>query len=190
MKKLVILLFVLIAAVAYIQSKPAKKLEKHEINKQKQPLALRLVCCSDALVIESPRKKIISDARKIFEAGISPKFKDWEFNDPGPSTGKKKISIYETEGKGTFLQIFTSLSNDLESAWLTQAQISDICELHPNWLNRDGLDNLILTKIKGAYFVITVTTTPKGLAVDIDCLANSKVVEKCQRIIIVRQEQE
>jgi hypothetical protein len=78
-------------------------------------------------------------------------------------------------GDGTFVQIFTGISSDLEKLVMTQAQIIRFCEKHPTWLRQEGYATFFLTKVNGEYFVVYVSVNLDGLDVRVHRLENDHV---------------
>ncbi len=142
-----------------------------EAVKNRQPLPekvsiLKLISCHENLMIEaSDGKAYISDAKNIFKSGIDGDFKYWGLNKPGPATEEILVDVNEMVGDGTFVQIFTTISSDLEKLVMTQAQIIRFCEKHPTWLRQEGYTTLFLTKVGYEYFVVIVHVYAGGLRV-------------------------
>lgn len=127
---------------------------------------LRKISGDEKLMIEAlDGKAYILDAKETFESGIDENFKNWGLNQPGPATAETLLDVSEMTSDGTFVQIFTGITPDLEKLVMTQAQIIYFCEKHRNWLRLKGRATFFLTKVGGKYFVVYVIVRLDGLAV-------------------------
>jgi hypothetical protein len=133
---------------------------------KKNPSILQLISGGEKIMIEaSDGKAYISDAKKTFKSFIDGNLKNWGLNQSGPATEEILVDVNEMVGDGTFVQIFTTLSSDLEKLVMTQAQIIRFCEKHPTWLRQEGYATFFLTKVGGEYFVVNVFVSSGGLYV-------------------------
>jgi len=137
---------------------------------------LRLISGGEKLMIETlDGKAYISDAKKTFKSGIDGDFKNWGLNQSGPATAETLLDVSEMTSDGTFVQIFTGITSDLEKLVMTQAQIIRFCEKHPTWLRQEGYATFFLTKVNGEYFVVSVYVISGGLDVNVDRLEDDSV---------------
>ena len=120
-------------------------------------------------------KAYISDAKKTFKSFINSDFKNWGLNQSSPATAETLLDISEMTSDGTFVQIFTGITPDLEKLVMTQAQIIRFCEKHPTWLRQEGYATFFLTKVGDEYFVVRVFVYSDGLRVYVDRLENGSV---------------
>jgi len=137
---------------------------------------LSLISGNEKLMIEaSDGKDYIFDAKRTFKSGIDPDFKNRGLNKSGPATEEILVDVNEMTGDGTFVQIFTTLSSDLEKLVMTQAQIIRFCEKYPTWLRQEGYATFFLTKVGNEYFVVGVNVNYVGLVVGVDRLGGGHV---------------
>ncbi len=130
---------------------------------------LRLISANEKLMIEAlDGKAYISDAKKTFKSYIDGDFKNWGLNQSSPATAETLLDVSEMVGDGTFAQIFTGITPDLEKLVMTQAQIIRFCEKYPIWLRQDGYATFFLTKVNGEYFVVYVSVYSSGLNVNVN----------------------
>lgn len=142
------------------------KFDRFEKNEKKSALILRVISGNEKLMIEAlDGKAYISDAKKTFKSGIDGDFKNWGLNQSCPATAETLLDVSEMTSDGTFVQIFTDISSDLEKLVMTQAQIIRFCEKHPTWLRQEGYATFFLTKVNGEYFVVLVFVSSDGLHV-------------------------
>lgn len=144
-------------ATAVVRVQPAKKSS-----------ILKLISGGENLLIEPLDGKATTIAYNDLY------FKNW-LNKPGPATGEMLMDVHEMVGDGTFVQIFTSLTTDLDKIVMSQAQIARFCEKYPTWLIRHGNPTLFLIKIDGEYFVVWVCVYSSSLDVDVLRFSSSGV---------------
>ena len=143
---------------------------------KKNPSILQLISGNEKLMIEAlDGKAYISDAKKTFKSYIDGDFKNWGLNQSGPATAETLLDVSEMTSDGTFVQIFTGITPDLEKLVMTQAQIIRFCEKHPTWLRQEGYATFFLTKVNGEYFVVHVGVFSGGLDVGVDRLESDGV---------------
>jgi len=148
-----------------------------EAIEEKKNSILSLISGNDKLMIEaSDGKAYIFDAKNIFKSGIDGDFKNWGLNKSGPATKEILVDVNETVSDGTFVQIFTGISSDLEKLVMTQAQIIRFCEKHPTWLRQEDYATLFLTKVGYEYFVVYVRVRSDGLLVRVRRLEDDIVL--------------
>jgi len=141
-----------------------------------KPLILRLISGGEKIMIEAlDGKAYISDAKKTFKSFIDGNFKNWGLNQFGSATAETLLDVSEMVGDGTFVQIFTGISSNLEKLVMTQAQIIRFCEKHPTWLRQEGYATFFLTKVNGEYFVVRVYVASDGLNVRVYRLGHGNV---------------
>ncbi len=117
--------------------------------------------------------RFIYGSGSIFKSYINLDFKNYGLAKKGVATKKTPVSVYELVKGGTGKQIFQGFNVDLDKLLMTQHQIIDFCEKHPNWLRRNGHATLFLTKEGDNYFVIHVYVDLDGLRVGIDRLEDN-----------------
>lgn len=141
-----------------------------------KPSITRLISGGETIMIEAlDGTEYISDAKKTFKSFIDGDFKNLGLNQFGPATTETLLDISEMVGDGTFVEIFTGISSDLEKLVLTQAQIIRFCKKHPTWLRKEGYATFFLTKVNGEYFVVYVYVHSVGLHVYVYRLENDDV---------------
>lgn len=143
---------------------------------KKNPSILQLISGGEKLMIEAlDGKAYISDAKKTFKSFIDSDFKNWGLNQSSPATAETLLDISEMTSDGTFVQIFTGITPDLEKLVMTQAQIIRFCEKHPTWLRQEGYATFFLTKVGDEYFVVSVGVHSVGLYVRVRRLGGDYV---------------
>ena len=63
--------------------------------------------------------------------------------------------------------MFGSLGTDLDKLCLTQHQIKTFCEVHKEWLRKDGYATFFLFKVDEQFFVAHVRVSSVGLGVHV-----------------------
>lgn len=149
-------------------------------NVEVKPSILKLISGRDKITIEALNgKEFIYDSNDVFKCYVDEDFKNWGINKPGPATTEIQVDVHEMAKDGTFKEIFTSISNDIEKLVLTQAQIKKFCQNYPNWLRQDEYSTFFLTKqggeYFGEYFVVDVDVFFDGLNVGVSRFENSHV---------------
>jgi len=143
---------------------------------KKNPSIIQLISGGEKLMIEALNgKAYISDAKKTFKSFIDSNFKNWGLNHSGQATAETLLDVSEMIGDGTFVQIFTGITPDLDKIVMTQAQIIRFCEKHPTWLRQEGYATFFLTKVNGEYFVVDVRVYSDGLNVYVSRLESGHV---------------
>lgn len=138
-------------------------------NVEVKPSILKLISSGEKITIESlDGQEFISGAKDIFKSYIDENFKNWGLNEPSLATTKTSLDVHEMVIDGTYKEIFTSISDDLEKLVMTQAQICLFCKKHLNWLRQDGYATFFLTKKGEEYFVVDVSVVSDGLFVNVD----------------------
>lgn len=106
------------------------------------------------ITIKSVSKDTIARAEDVF-SWIDSDFENWNTNKKSPKTDKIKVAVLEQEKDGTFNDIFNSISTDLDSLCLTQAQIIEFVKTYKAELNQDWY-NFFLFKVATEFFVARV----------------------------------
>ena len=101
--------------------------------------------------------RLISQAKNVFRGYIDSDFITWDANEPGASTPKTLVAVYEMAEDATFAEIFASLYHDVESLCLTQDQIIAFCENHPDKLHPDSQKTFFPFKSRDKLFVTDVS---------------------------------
>ncbi len=137
----------------------------------KQPekaLILKLISEAHEIIIETcDGSQIIANAKETFKSWIDNDFRNWGTNKAGKSTQKTPIQVHEMVKNATFAQMFNSLSIDLDKLCLTQHQIKTFCEVHKEWLRKDGYATFFLFKVEDQFFVARVRVYSGGLRVNV-----------------------
>ncbi|MFA7702643.1 MAG: hypothetical protein WCX80_04300 [Patescibacteria group bacterium] len=142
----------------------------------KKVFFLKLFSGSEELKLKaSDGKAIIYNANKTFKSYIDSDFIKWELNSPGKATEATSVDVYEMIKDGNFSQLFLSLNADLDKLVMTQAQIIEFCEAHPDWLRQEGYATFFLIKENEEYFVVHVRVYPDGLHVLVGRFENDGV---------------
>lgn len=139
------------------------------MGKQPEKAAI-LKCISEAqeIFIETcDGTQTIATAKETFKSGIDGDFKNWGTNKPGNSTQKTSVQVHELVKDATFAQMFGSLGTDLDKLCLTQHQIKLFCEVHKDWLRKDGYATFFLFKVDEQFFVALVLVDSDGLYVSV-----------------------
>ena len=143
--------------------------EQREALMGKQPeleLILKLISESHEIIIETcDGSQTIANAKETFKSGIDGDFKNWGLNKAGSSTQKTPVQVHEMTKDATFAQMFGSLGTDLDKLCLTQHQIKTFCEVHKEWLRKDGYATFFLFKVDEQFFVANVRVNSGGLNV-------------------------
>jgi hypothetical protein len=104
--------------------------------------------------------RTIRDAKDVFD------IIDTDFADCGtePESGRNEMPVEPKElvKDGTFEQMFTSLSSDLNKICFVQDQIVSFCQEHPEKLRGDDYGTYFLLKTASGFSVVVVLAYPKG----------------------------
>ena len=139
------------------------------MGKQPEKAAI-LKCISEAqeIFIETcDGTQTIATAKKTFKSGIDGDFENWGTNKPGNSTQKTSVQVHELVKDATYPQMFGSFGTDLDKLCLTQHQIKLFCEVHKDWLRKDGYATFFLFKVDEQFFVAYVYVSSDGLHVSV-----------------------
>lgn len=145
--------------------------EQREALMGKQPekvAILKLLSGAHEIAIETcDGAQTIAAAKETFKSGIDDDFKNWGTNKPGAATQRTPVEVHELVKDATFAQMFGSLGTDLDKLCLTQHQIKLFCEVHKEWLRKDGYGTFFLFKVEDQFFVALVHVSSDGLSVDV-----------------------
>jgi len=133
-----------------------------------RPSILKLIPGGEKLIIEAlGGKAYISNAKEIFKSYIDEDFKNWGLDQPEPATPETLLNISEMISDGTFVQIFTGITNNLDKIIMTQAQIIRFYEKYLSWFSQEDNAAFCLTKVGREYFVVGALYYSDGLGVDV-----------------------
>ena len=124
--------------------------------------------------------RTIYGSEEVLNSYVDPDFKNWDLNKKNKSAPETEVKIYEMAKDATFKDIFTSLSDDLDSLCLTQDQIIDFCVKYPERLRQDGYGTFFLFKKRrlfrrDKFFVAIVSVNSFGLYVYVFHFVNADV---------------
>lgn len=123
---------------------------------------VRLISGATELILDpTDGKRTFIKAKDMFTAGFDPDFKGYGTDVPGPATGKTKVTVHEMIKDGTYKDIFTGMSDNLDSLCLTEDQIIQFIEKYPDWLCKDWY-TLFLFKVNSNFFVAFVNLNSDG----------------------------
>lgn len=121
----------------------------------------------ELVILPQDGTSLLSEARDVF-SHIDSDFTDWELNTRETATSATPVQVFKMSKDGTFKDLFLSLSPNLESLCLTQAQIKEFCKTHRTWLRTDGYGTFFLFKRGNEFFVAYVYVHSGGtLKVDV-----------------------
>jgi hypothetical protein len=112
-------------------------------------------------------KDFISEAKHTFKFWMDIDFKGCGLDVKGKSTKEQLLEVREITEDGTFKDIFSSLSEDLDKLVVTQSQIIRFCEKYPTLLRQEGYATFFLIKEDNEYFVVYVYVLSAGLNVNV-----------------------
>lgn len=166
--------------------------EQREALMGKQPekeAILKLISEAHEIIIETcDGSQTIANAKDTFTSGIDGDFKNWGLNKAGNSTEKTPVQVHEMVKDATFAQMFGSLGTDLDKLCLTQHQIKIFCEVHKEWLRKDGYATFFLFKVNEQFFVACVFVDSGGLVVYVDRFGSDFVWgAECTHRVVVPQ---
>lgn len=166
--------------------------EQREALMGRQPekaLILKLISEAHEIIIETcDGSQTIATAKETFKSGIDREFKNWGTNKAGASTEKTPVQVHEMVKNATFARMFGSLGTDLDKLCLTQHQIKTFCEVHKEWLRKDGYATFFLFKVEDQFFVANVGVDSGGLYVSVQRFedGNVWVAEYSHRMVVPR----
>ena len=140
---------------------------------------LTLVSRGSLLIEALPASSVtISGAVEIFTNYISPDFKEHGLDNEQRESGGMEVNVYELSVDADFLQMFKSLSSDLNDSCLTQSQIVFFCKKYSKFLhyNNDVSTTFFLFKENDKFFVAWVYLISGELNVDFSLLEEDKCV--------------
>lgn len=145
--------------------------EQREALMGKQPekeAILKLISGAHEIAIETcDGTQTVAAAKETFKSGIDGDFKRWGTNKPGVSTERTVVEVHEMVKDATFAQMFGSVGTDLDKLCLTQHQIKLFCEVHKEWLRKDGYATFLLFKVEDQFFVAGVGVDSDGLGIHV-----------------------
>lgn len=127
------------------------------------------------LAIKSASNDTIARADDIFTGYIDSDFENYGTDVKSPKTDDSKVAVLEMDTDGTFKEIFGSISLDLDSLCLTQAQIIEFVKVHKSELRQGGYSTFFLFKVKSEFFVASVSFVVVNLRVGVSRLSNKCV---------------
>ncbi len=136
--------------------------------------------------------RTIYGSKEVFPSYVDEDFKNWDLNKKSKSTPETEVKIYEMAKDATFKDIFTSLSDDLDSLCLTQDQIIDFCVKYPERLRQDGHGTFFLFKKRrlfrrDKFFVVFVIVGSGGLGVRVRRFGGAGVWSAgCRHRVVVK----
>lgn len=107
-------------------------------------------------------KDTIARAADVFTGFIDSDFTAWGTDVKSPKTEETELAVLEIDKNGTFRDIFDSMSKDMDSMCLTQAQIIAFVKEHKDKLRTDGYGTFFLFKVNGEVFVARVDLDSGG----------------------------
>lgn len=106
--------------------------------------------------LASCSNETIARADGVFTGWIDLYFTDWNLDVKSPKTDATELAVLEMDKSGTFKELFVSISSDLDSMCLTQAQIVEFVRSHKAHLRTDGYATFFLFKVGNEFFVARV----------------------------------
>lgn len=100
-------------------------------------------------------KTTIADSKNIFSS-IDSDFKVYGANTKGIATTETAVEVYEMVKDANFVQMFGSLSTDLDTLCVTQSQILNFIAKHRGMLRTEGYATFFLFKSGENFFVAFV----------------------------------
>ncbi len=101
----------------------------------------------------------IARSPEVFKGFLDPDFERWGTDVRGIATPPAKVDVWEMDPDkcpdATFREMFESLGNP-DNLVLTQGQIVDFCQRHPDLLRGDGFATLFLFRTREERFVAYV----------------------------------
>ncbi len=122
----------------------------------------RLISGSDVILDPTDGKETMAKAGDLFTSYLDSDFENYGTDVPSSPTGKMRFAVHEMIKDGTFAQIFSSMSDDLNSLCLTQPQIIQFVKNHRIWLHTDDPGTFFLFKGGDEFFVAYVRVDDAG----------------------------
>lgn len=117
-------------------------------------------------------KNLVTDAGGTFRYYKTSSLEtSWTSCDVQRASDKMTMNIYELKQNATFLQMFSSLNEDLNKLCLTQSQIVNFCQKNQKHLSQNG-PTFFLFKEGNKFFVAKVDVFSDGLSVHVYHLEN------------------
>ena len=133
--------------------------------------------------------RTIYNSREVFSSYVNGDFENWGLNKESKATPRTEVKIYEIVKYDTFKDIFTSLSDNLDSLCLTQDQIIDFCVKYPERLRQDGYGTFFLFKKRRLFrrdkFCVARVCGSGGLLVGVDRFGDAYVWRAVYRLRLV-----
>lgn len=100
---------------------------------------LKLISVGEKIIIEPlDGKRLISQAKKVFKAGIDPDCIAQELTETSTATSETSLDVYEMSNDATFEQIFSEINSKLDKIVMTKSQIIRFCEKYQIWMRNEG----------------------------------------------------
>ena len=133
-----------------------QRIDEGKFDKFAENNILKSLSRGESLVLDAlDGIETLANAKDVF-AYIDSDLINWGADEKGPATEETSVAVYEIAKDATFSQMFDSLSDDLNSLCLTQAQIINFVKKYRSWLRADGYATLFLFKSHGHLFVADV----------------------------------
>lgn len=145
------------AQFVILNTKNAIGIFSEPLNREnKREKYLELISGAHALVLEpTDGTEILVDSDDIFTR--ENRFLKMSIrSETCPPTKRALIEVYELKREASLRQIFESLSSDVNTLCLTQAQIINFAKEHRGWLRSDGYATYFLFKSKSKFFIADV----------------------------------
>lgn len=128
-------------------------------------------------------KRYIYGKKDVFNNYIDSDFKNWKLDKKSNPTQETKVDVYELIKNATFKEMFVG---NLDKLCLTQDQIIEFCDKHPDWLNQEEGYTFFLFKVNKEYFVARVDVDSDGLIVHVDRFERDYLWldEYCHRLVV------
>lgn len=91
---------------------------------------------------------VITEARNTFKSLVDCDFSEFGLEAKSEPTKETNILIYQVTVESTFIQIFTSINENLDKIVLTMSQIIDFCHENPGLITRERYGLFFLTSKK------------------------------------------
>lgn len=105
--------------------------------------------------------RTIANAKKTFKSFIIPQYKEWDTNIPSYPTPDTPCQIYELNYREELIDIFSAISDDINSLCLTQDQIITFCTKYPEYLSNYPCATFFLFRVFDRFFVCAISVIPK-----------------------------
>jgi hypothetical protein len=127
-----------------------------ELSEEEVTSFLKKLTASGPLILDAvDGSEILADANEVF-GWIDSNFKSYGADEKGSATEMTPVDVHEMAKDGEFVQLFSSLSADLNKLCLSQHQIKNFVVKHRDWLRTEGYGTFFLFKSKSNFFVADV----------------------------------